>query len=73
MTEQANRIQMVINTLQDLDIKSTFDNMNRLMGAMQELARIRDELNGPGGQTVELFSGDEKIAEVEKDGNTDAE
>ena len=73
MTEQANRIQMVINTLQDLDIKSTFDNMNRLMGALQELARIRDELNESGGQTVELFSGDEKIAEVKEDGNTDAE
>ena len=44
MTEQANRIQMVINTLQDLDIKSTFDNMNKLLGCQQTLADVRDEL-----------------------------
>ena len=44
MKELAEKVQIVINTIQDLDIKSTFSNMNRLMGAMQTLAGIRDEL-----------------------------
>lgn len=73
MNEHAEKIQIVIDTLQDLDIKSTFDNMNRLMGALTMLAKIRDELNGPGEQVVELIGGDEKIAEVKEDGNTDVE
>ena len=44
MNELANRIQMVINTIEQLDIKSTYDNMNRLLGCMQTLADIRDRL-----------------------------
>jgi len=44
MNEQAEKIQIVINTLQDLDIKSTFDNMNHLLACMKMLAEIRDEL-----------------------------
>ena len=40
----ADRIQMVISTLEGLDIKATANNMDRLLGSMQELARIRDEL-----------------------------
>ena len=59
MKELAGKVQIVINTIQDLDIKSTFSNMNRLMGAMQTLAGIRDEL--------------EKVAEDRNDGNADAE
>ena len=69
MTEQANRIQIVINTLQDLDIKSTFDNMNRLMGALHELARIRDELsNQEQGPMIDLFEDREKQTS-EKEGD----
>ena len=44
MKEQADKIQAVINTLEELDIKSTYDNMNKILGCMQMLAGIRDDL-----------------------------
>ena len=40
----AEKIQAVINTLEDLDIKSTFNNMNKLLGCQGTLAEVRDEL-----------------------------
>ena len=61
MNELAEKIQVVMNTIQDLDIKSTFDNMNHLMGVLQTLASIRDELK------------DVPVLEVSEDGNADAE
>lgn len=75
MNEQANTIQIVINTLQDLDIKSTFNNMNRLMGAIQTLAKLRDELNQKKEETVLEFFGEngEKIGEERFDGDADTE
>lgn len=74
MEDKAKTIQIVINTLQDLDIKSTFDNMNRLMGALQTLAKVRDELEQMGNaQVVELFADGDKVAEERTDGNADAE
>lgn len=48
MKEQADKIQAVINTLEGLDIKSTYENMNKILGCMQVLAGIRDELNKEG-------------------------
>ena len=44
MEELRTKIQAVINTLEGLDIKSTFDNMNKLLGCQQTLADVRDEL-----------------------------
>ena len=38
-------IQNVISTLEGLDIKSTYDNMNRLLGCLQVLANVRDALD----------------------------
>lgn len=38
------QIQNVITTLEGLQITSTYGNMDRLLGCMQLLARIRDEL-----------------------------
>lgn len=74
MNELANKIQIVINTIQDLDIKSTFDNMNHLMGALKTLAGIRDELKAMNSaEVVELFADGEKVEEERKDGNADAE
>ena len=74
MNEHAKTIQIVINTLQDLDIKSTFDNMNRLMGAMQTLAKLRDELNGQDqGPVLDLFTSDDNVMEETTDGNADTE
>lgn len=74
MNDQATKIQIVINTIQDLDIKSTFDNMNHLMGAIQTLAGIRDELEAMNSaEVVELFADGEKVGEERKDGDVDAE
>ena len=61
MNDLSEKIQVVMNTIQDLDIKATFDNMNHLMGALQTLAFIRDELK------------DVPVLEVSEDGNADAE
>ena len=38
-------IQAVINTLQGLDIKATYDNMDKLLGCLQMLGKVRDQLN----------------------------
>lgn len=54
----ATDIQNVITTLEGLQITSSYGNMDRLLGCMQLLARIRDELR--------------KKPEV-NDGNADAE
>lgn len=37
-------IQAIINTLQALDIKATYENMDKLLGCMQLLAKVRDAL-----------------------------
>lgn len=37
-------IQAVISTLEGLDIKSTYENMDKLLGCMQTLAKVRDAL-----------------------------
>lgn len=56
--DYATDIQNIITTLEGLEIKSTINNMDRLLGCMQLLAKIRDEMR--------------KTPEV-KDGNADAE
>ena len=62
MKEMAEKLQIVMNTIQDLDIKSTFDNMNHLLGVLQTLAGIRDELGQMAAEEVK-----------EDDGEADAE
>lgn len=44
MNELANKIQMVLNTLEDLDIKATNKNMNQLLGCQNVLSEVRDTL-----------------------------
>lgn len=58
----ADRIQMVISTLDGLDIKATKNNLDRTLGSIQELERIRDE----------LMINDIKTEEAQ-DGNADSE
>ena len=53
MEELAKKIQIVMNTLQTMEIQATFNNMNKLMGSLRDLAQVRDEL--------------EKIQKEEKD------
>ena len=68
MNELAQRIQMTINTLQTLEIKATFDNMNHMMGAIQTLAMVRDELGKiDKAEVVELFADGKKIGEEKED------
>ena len=57
--ELASKIQAVINTLEGLDIKATYDNMNRLLGSLQTLAAIRDELQAPAEVTMEVPDGND--------------
>ena len=46
MKEQAAKIQIVINTLETLNIPATYDNVNRLTGIYNVLTSLRDELAG---------------------------
>jgi len=69
--KMANDTQRVINTLEGLNITSSFDNMNRLLGSIQVLGGIRDMLADISGKMEE----DEQkaTAKEKKHGNTDAE
>ena len=44
MEEIIAKIRAVISTLEVLDIRSTYDNMNRLLGCMQTLTDVCDQL-----------------------------
>lgn len=46
MNERTNaeKLQIVINTLETLDIKPTYDNTNKLLGIYRFLADVRDEI-----------------------------
>ena len=70
MEELAKKVQLVINTLTDLDIKSSYDNMNKLLGSQQLLAQIRDELNA---RAQEMNRPIGLVPEVNVDGNPDSE
>ena len=51
----AEKIQIVINTMETLMIPATYDTVNRMMGIYKTLAEVRDDLAGPaaeeGGET----------------------
>ena len=64
MNEQQNKLQIAINTLQALEIKASFDNMNHLMAVLQILADVRDAI---------ATSDDEVKLEVIENGDADAE
>jgi len=44
MNELATKIQAVINTLEILNMPSTYDNVNHMMGIYNTLVEVRDEL-----------------------------
>jgi hypothetical protein len=64
MNDQATKIQVVINTLQAMEIKATFDNMNHMMAVLKILAEVRDAIAAPG-EEIKL--------EVVEDGKADSE
>lgn len=45
MNKHAELIQEALNALNRLEITSTYANMNKLLGTMQLLTLVRDELN----------------------------
>ena len=45
MNETATKIQAVINTLQNLDIKAQENNMTILLSCYQVLSEVRDAIN----------------------------
>lgn len=45
MKECAMEIQAVLNTLELLNMPSTYDNVNRMFGIYNTLAKVRDKLN----------------------------
>lgn len=59
MEEFEVKIQMVINTLEELKMETTFNNVNRLMGMFVTLKEVRDGLKA--------------IREEMENGNTDTE
>ena len=60
------KIQAVLNTMEQLMIPATYDNVNRMLGIYQTLMEVRDGKK----ETIELFSAGEKIGEeaVTEDG-----
>jgi hypothetical protein len=60
MKELAERIQIVINTLEMLNIPATFHNVNRLTGVYNTLIKVRDKLAVTKGEAT-----DEQDAEAE--------
>ena len=60
MNTNANKIQAVINTLQTMEIKAKSETMGLLMGCLQVLAEVRDDLNKPAEEEKK----DEAVAEA---------
>ena len=74
--ENVVEIQKVINTLEGLDIKSTFDNMNRILGSMQTLANVRDAISNVCEDLKKNMPAKKKqqyIVKEDNDGNADTE
>lgn len=44
MNELADKIQAVINTLETLNMPSTYDNVNRVLGIYNTLVDVRNDL-----------------------------
>lgn len=68
-SEMANKLLSVINTLQGLDIKSTYDNMNRLLGCIQALDDIAQRLSENPVANVKKEEDEVQIEEFRVCGN----
>lgn len=42
-----DQIQAVINTLQELEIKATYGNLDRLLGCIQVLNKVKEQMQSP--------------------------
>ena len=59
MTTQ-DKIQAVINTIERVKIDATYDNMNRLLGALQTLNEVYQELTPRPENVQKIPNTDEK-------------
>lgn len=70
MKELAIKIQRAMDTIQALEIKATFDNMNHLMGVLQLLAGVRNDLSkmakNEKAENADDHSGAEEITDSEE-------
>lgn len=48
----AEKIQVVMNTLETLDMKPTYDNVNKMLGILKTLAGIRDEISAEDAEVT---------------------
>ena len=53
MEEQIKILQEVVNTLQTLEIKSTYDNMDKMLGCIQAIIQVGNAL-GQTSQGTEI-------------------
>ena len=57
----AENVQIVINTLEQLNIQATQDNLNKLLGSIQLLTQIRNELAGEGDTTLQVLNANGEV------------
>lgn len=50
----AEKIQAVLNTLDQIEVKASYDNMNRLLGIHKVLIGVRDDLAKPVNAAEEV-------------------
>ena len=44
--DNASKLQVVINTLEKLEMPPVFDNVNKMLGIYRTLAEVRDDISG---------------------------
>lgn len=64
MSTLSEKIQAVIKTLEMLTITATYDNLNKMLGCLQTLIEIRDDLK----KEQEIKTGEEPIGNEETNG-----
>lgn len=57
------RIQLVIDTLQSLDIRSSYDNMRKLLGCINELNDVISKLPAEETPRIEIVEDENGTAE----------
>ena len=50
MSDHANKINAVINTLQAMTIPSTEDNLTKMLGCLQVLTEVKEALEGESNE-----------------------
>lgn len=46
----AEKIQLIMNTLETLDMKPTYENVNKMRGIYKTLAAIRDDISADSAE-----------------------